>query len=634
MKYWILGFFILVGFSANSQNDNEEYIRNFSVLLKLDTTGECTVTETITVNVTGNIIKRGIMRKIPTSRVNTDKTYSNTPIDLISVSHNGMTSDYHTKNESGNLVIYIGSKDVMIPSGLHQYEIVYRTKNQIGFYDQYDELYWNVTGHDWDLPIRQATCFVSLPNAAIISQKACYTGQQGANENNCKLMDESERSVNFSAENLNQNEGLTVAVGFNKGIINPPPPPPPPTWWELWRIRIISMLTLACMIFYYGYTWMKFGVDPQKPVVYPRFEPPRGLSLSEIGMIHNENFSFRFISATLLQWAVKGFITIKDETESYLFNLIKSPKFVLTKIKPPDESFSETEKVLFEDLFGSKDKFTIDGEYNEDIHTATTNFSTKTKNNYDTTHGKGKNRGYVIIASLVFVAALVLMVALDKEALIIFFVAPLFIIVLIVPFLFGLMGRIFNGLNIKLYNDIIIWLILIPSTIVVAFIWGISVSINEKIFLSFLATGVASLLLYSYLIKRPSAEKLAIQSEIEGFKMYLDMAENERVKLLNPPDETPQLFEKYLPYAALFKVEKVWGERFKNILEQTPQQQNTYAAGWYSGGNFSQFTSSFSSAGFSQAMNSSSTPSSSYSSGSGGGGFSGGGGGGGGGGGW
>ena len=161
----------------------------------------------------------------------------------------------------------------------------------------------------------------------------------------------------------------------------------------------------------------------------------------------------------------------------------------------------------------------------------------------------------------------------------------------------------------------------------VAFIWGISVSINEKIFLSFLATGVASLLLYSYLIKRPSAEKLAIQSEIEGFKMYLDMAENERVKLLNPPDETPQLFEKYLPYAALFKVEKVWGERFKNILEQTPQQQNTYAAGWYSGGNFSQFTSSFSSAGFSQAMNSSSTPSSSYSSGSGGGGFSGGGGG-------
>jgi hypothetical protein len=79
------------------------------------------------------------------------------------------------------------------------------------------------------------------------------------------------------------------------------------------------------------------------------------------------------------------------------------------------------------------------------------------------------------------------------------------------------------------------------------------------------------------------------------------MAENERVKLLNPPDETPELFEKYLPFAVLFKVEEVWGERFKDLLSKDPQQPG-YSAGWYSGSNFSQFTNSVASSGFRSAM--------------------------------
>jgi hypothetical protein len=58
------------------------------------------------------------------------------------------------------LAIYIGSKDIIIPNGVHQYEIVYKTRNQIGFYDNYDEIYWNVTGNEWDFPIQQVSCQV------------------------------------------------------------------------------------------------------------------------------------------------------------------------------------------------------------------------------------------------------------------------------------------------------------------------------------------------------------------------------------------------------------------------------------------------------------------------------------------
>lgn len=630
-KYIFLLFGLWFTFTLPAKiNVDQEYIRNFRVMVKVDTSGELEVTETITVNALGDQIKRGIKRFVPTSRRTTEGSFAKTPVEIINVSHNGSKSDYHTENESGNLAIYIGSKDIIIPNGVHQYEIVYKTRNQIGFYDNYDEIYWNVTGNEWDFPIQQVSCQVFLPKGAKIIQKACYTGVQGAKEYKCRLGDENDEYLNFNAENLNKFEGLTVAVGFTKGFVQPPPPP---TWWEIWRIRVISLFALIVMFVYYFYSWGKYGKDPESPVVYPMYSPPESLTLSEIGMVERENYSSRFMTATMLQWAVRGFIQIKDETKSYLFNIIKSPKFVLTKLKEPDKSFSAHESKLFSKLFGSKEELVIDGEYNETIYTASSKFEEDTKSLYNESLGKGKNYKYVVIASLIFVAAAILMVVFDKESSFIFIMAPFFVMVFMVPFFIAIFGKLTDWLNVRLFNKIVIWLILVPSTLLVTFIWEFSMNMNDKVLLCFLIIGMASLFVYAQLIKRPSEEKLKLQAEIDGFKMYLKMAENERVKLLNPPDETPELFEKYLPFAVLFKVEEVWGERFKDLLSKDPQQPG-YSAGWYSGSNFSQFTNSVASSGFRSAMDNSSGKSSSYSSGSGGGGFSGGGGGGGGGGGW
>ncbi len=160
-KYIFLLFGLWFTFTLPAQiNVDQEYIRNFRVMVKVDTSGELEVTETITVNALGDQIKRGIKRFVPTSRRTTEGSFAKTPVEIINVSHNGSKSDYHTENESGNLAIYIGSKDIIIPNGVHQYEIVYKTRNQIGFYDNYDEIYWNVTGNEWDFPIQQVSCQV------------------------------------------------------------------------------------------------------------------------------------------------------------------------------------------------------------------------------------------------------------------------------------------------------------------------------------------------------------------------------------------------------------------------------------------------------------------------------------------
>ncbi len=141
-------------------------------------------------------------------------------------------------------------------------------------------------------------------------------------------------------------------------------------------------------------------------------------------------------------------------------------------------------------------------------------------------------------------------------------------------------------------------------------------------------------ILFYHLLKAPTLLGRKVLDKIEGFKMYLSTAEKDRLNYLTPVEKTPELFEKYLPFAFALSVEQKWSEQFSDVLAKAAAEQN-YSPSWYSGTNWnsfdtSGFTSSFSS-GFSGAISSSSTAPGS-SSGSGG--SSGGGGGGGGGGGW
>jgi uncharacterized membrane protein len=146
-------------------------------------------------------------------------------------------------------------------------------------------------------------------------------------------------------------------------------------------------------------------------------------------------------------------------------------------------------------------------------------------------------------------------------------------------------------------------------------------------------------IVFMRIIKSLSIEGRAMADKILGFKMYLETTEKNILDILNPPEKSIQLFEKYLPFAIALGIENKWSEKFKDIIEKSMADGYTPAyysiAGHHSFSESSQsFASDFSS-GLSSTVSSAATPpSSSGSSGSGGGGFSGGGGGGGGGGGW
>lgn len=141
-------------------------------------------------------------------------------------------------------------------------------------------------------------------------------------------------------------------------------------------------------------------------------------------------------------------------------------------------------------------------------------------------------------------------------------------------------------------------------------------------------------ILFYNLLRKRTPEGQQLYEEIEGFKLYMSVAEKDRLNFRNPPEQTPQLFEKLLPYALALGVEQKWAEQFASVFAKLgPEGQGGYMPLWYTGSYFNAHSVGDFSSSFSSAISSSSTPPGG-SSGSGGGGSSGGGGGGGGGGGW
>jgi uncharacterized membrane protein YgcG len=135
----------------------------------------------------------------------------------------------------------------------------------------------------------------------------------------------------------------------------------------------------------------------------------------------------------------------------------------------------------------------------------------------------------------------------------------------------------------------------------------------------------------------PTREGRAVLDRIAGFRHYLSVAEEDRLDALHPPEKTPELFERYLPYAIALEVENDWASRFTSVLAAAAASGGSQPMGWYSGSSDpwndpGGFADSVGGSLASSISSASTAPGS--SGGSGGGGSSGGGGGGGGGGGW
>lgn len=627
----IVGLIFLL-INSNFASGQEEKILSYHSDIQLNSENELLVTETIKVVAKGIDIRRGIFRVLPENKSKSNPL-KDVSYEIVSVKRDGKEEPYHLKNENSNTVVYIGEKNEYLDPGIYVYELQYKSSNHVGFFKDYDELYWNVTGNEWSFHIDSVSATIHLPASAKILQQSCYTGYAGSTNTNCASQKLSDTEISWSAVGLNSNEGLTVAVGFPKNIIAPPPPP---GFGQKYALLLFAIIVVFLLLIYYFFTWNKYGKDPEAPAVYPIFESPDAISPAILGYVDAEYFKNDFVTASIVNLAVKGYLKINEKENKVLFGLIKDTDYSLTKLKNADSSLPTEEAMLLNKLFSSSSELSLTGTYDPNIKNAVTAYTDSIKSQYSNFINKGNNFKLIVAPSVMIALAIILISIFD--AMMIDRLLPLFVIAIfgtvslfIISFIFGFMGK-------RFYKTM--WLIailemglLLYLSYHILYIAEDHLENNLTALAIVLLFGAASIMFYTYLIRKPSAEKLKLQSQIKGFGMYLSAAEEEQLKFFNSPKMTPEIFEKFLPFAMVLGADKIWGEKFDNMLKSASIQNTTYNSSWYSGSHLSPalFSSSLNSS-FSHSIQSASTPPS--SSGSGGGGSSGGGGGGGGGGGW
>lgn len=622
---FIFHLLIIASFAQQKTNNRERIIRFHSDII-IDSTGRVQVTEHIKVYANGSSIKRGIVRRIPVNREDISGKKVKVGIKVLAVLRDGKAEDYHEEIINGLHVIYMGNKNHILSPGKYEYAITYESYGHIGFFDDYDELYWNVTGNDWDFTIESASATIKLPGDAHSISTACYTGLIGSTKKDCVSLPKDNIVLFESKSSLAESEGLTVAVSFPRDIVKRPPPPSKAELLFL-KYRKVGCIAISLIILglFYFITWIRVGKDPEKPVVIPTFNPPNGWSPAIVRYLYKKKYDEKTFTAAILSMAVKRSLVISKNKKKYSLARTNN-KTRLTK----------EELTVHTSLFSSYSELTVSDKYHTTFSSAFSKLRSYLTTQWNIKEYFKKNGVYAFFAAILTIGAIVLYgyYAVPEK---IFVFATNVAIILAALYIIDL------GLKTK---NIISKIVVLLLGIYCAYTFLTSdlvwIFTDDPVTGLFIIVLLAGFFLYVYLIKAPTELGARTQADLEGFKMYLETAEENRLNLLMAPELTPQLFEEMLPYAVALDVENKWSEKFNEVLSQY-----NYSPEWYDGDlskftyvSFasslsSSFTSSFSSAKVDPSSSSSSSSgSSSWSSGSSGGGSSGGGGGGGGGGGW
>lgn len=613
----------------------EEVVRNFVSDVTVNADGSLDVRETITIRAEGREIKRGIIRDFPTTYEDRYGQKVRVGFEVQAIGRDGSSEPWSTTYVTNGVSIRIGDKDVFLDHGDHTYRIIYRTTRQLGFFDGYDELYWNVTGNGWTFPIERAQVIIRLPQGAVTERPSVYTGAFGSNGSNATITN-SGGNV-FAAETtqrLEAGEGFTVAVAWQKGIVAPPSDAQKRWWWIMDNMGYFLLgLTLLVVGSYYLWAWNRVGRDPPKGTIVPLFRPPEGMGPAGVRYVWKDGFDNQGFAAALVGLAVKKRLRIEDDDGDYRITLTREGS----------EPLSRTEQKLLASLPGVLD---LKKGSHASVRSARGAIENALDDEYDGVMFLKNMKWFVLGAVLSAIGLLVAgFMTPSGEGAVVFF-TTLFSSIwwgVILAVGYGVVQGLLSSRGfLSKIRSLMGLVFLVPfvgaGIAVPVLTWfGTGASWPMTIFI----VGAVLLALFNFvfywLLKAPTQKGRAVLDQIEGFRMYMTTAEEDRLNVLHPPEKTPELFERYLPYAIALDCENEWNAKFAAVLAAAAAAgaAATTAGNWYRG------PGSFNSSGFGRDLSSglsSSISSASVapgsSSGSGGGGFSGGGGGGGGGSGW
>ena len=603
--------------AVSGEYDNFDYIvNNFSSSIAIEKDSSLVITEKIEVYF--NVEKHGIYRIIPYIYSTGTKTL-NTNLKVLRIEdENGYEYKYEKSRVGQSVELKIGDPDKTY-IGKKVYVIKYSVRDVLQRYSGYDELYWNVVGHEWDTTIEKVTAKISSPYA-LVTNAECYHGEYLSNESNCDRDYTGSNAFFQSSISINSGEDFTIVIALdNENEIAYP------TKVEMFISSIIDNWGYFASVIPFiilGGFWYKRGRDIRriadniyfdlekqgkvqtKPLLAREFlptvySPIEGLTPAEVGTLVDEKVDIHDVVAEIIELARLGFLRIeKIDKKGFLKS---SKEYIFIKLGKDEKMLTDYQKYLIEKLFSDD----VNAKSIKDIE--------------DLIKDKTTHSQYLKLATagnLVILSKLKNAFYKDLQK----FKEKVYASVLAKGYFFGNPDKVR-----KTWLGIDIGLVVLSGVLVFYFI---DITANSFPLLPFFISSISSLVFVKNM-PRKTPKGYAYFRQIKGLAFYIKKGKWRYDNL-----EKNMFFEEMLPLAISLEVVDELARDMQDIGAKPPDYLGGFTTGAIAG-DISRFTTTTSSALVS-APGGKWSGSSSWSGGSGfgGGGFSGGGFGGGGGGSW
>ena len=528
---------------------SSEYIQQFSSDVTVNRDGSLDVQETIVYVNQDRQGLHGIFREIPTRYKDKGGLSYNASFELKRVTRNGLPVPYDLEHEYEGVRIKIGDRYAVAAPGTYTYVLRYHTDYQIGFFKDHDTLYWNVTGNGWPFAMYNVSARVTLPAgiAPELLWHKGYTGRIGSKEQLLTSVVNGDGSVAFAAKGrLSPHEGLTLYLEWPKGFVKEP------TAWDRFIKSCVdnSAVILMLMAFLFMVCWYIFWWRFMR-----RQEDLQGGPIIPL-FYAPENMS---------PGAVRYVLTKRYDPRQFAAEVVDmAVKGLLTIDYKVSTWWGGDYTLSRQEGAQGKESFFVHNSIMESLFAKVPVISLSSKNSeilqrvariiessYIVKYSSllESNSGFILFPLLVFVPALIIAFALDHR-----FIGDWFIFIIIGVMLLLIMGY--------------------------------------------------------YLLKSYTAAGAVLKNKILGFKMFLEATETDRFEVIGtPPTKTPELYEKYLPYAIALGVEQQWSRQFASVFEKLEHEGHSYHPHWHRGDNFRTFDATSFTSQISNSLQSASTSS-------------------------
>jgi uncharacterized membrane protein len=577
LAFTVCLFLALFSLFSSEAQARELRIEKFSSEIVVSPNGSIDVTEVITVRFIGGPW-HGLYRSIPVEYVTPQQlNYSLflTVKNIADSDGNKLKFEASRERHYRKLKIFVPNAD----NSTHTISIGYTVSDALRFFEDHDELYWNITGDEWDVPIQSADARIILPEGTTNIRANVFTGSFRSTAHDADFEVAGNGVEVRTRDPLRYHEGLTVAVAFDKGFVHEP------TAFDKLCLFLRSNWPLGLPFIVFAimfYLWWTRGRDPRLRPIAAQYEPPDRLTPGEAGTLVDNSADMRDITSSIVDLAVRGYMVIEEHQKDRMLGLVqdKDYNFILKKERSEWATLKPHEQVLLNGFFTM-------GTVGESVSMSSL-----------------ENRFYKNLPDI--------------------------------------KNRIFESLVTRSYyrrrpDSVRASYIGVGVVIGVLSIWGgagVASSMGMAP-LTFIIAGILSagiICAFGWFMPAHTEQGARALERVLGFEDFLNHVESDR---FNRTIKTPQMFEKFLPFAMALGVEKNWSKAFQGIMTRPPD--------WYRGSygpNFypMMFTNDLSTMSSRASSVMASAPRSSggsgFGGGGGGGGFSGGGFGGGGGGGF